>query len=168
MFPQDTLILIERRWKHPPTPTPHPLSSPGPLLAEASFPYECTIPNSKVRVRRKGKLSASVTYTQSTPTFPNLWFLYRSWPAASFFFRGPKCEKQVTVIMTMNVLWFRHLLLLRSTQIRFSVTRRLLGKVFFLVILTDSIEHVKIYNSCNAILIHSNSTIRCQRPDICN
>jgi len=68
MFPQDTLILIERPWKRALPFTP------GPLLAQASFSCECTTPNSKVRIWRKVELSAchihSVHTTVLEPVVP--------------------------------------------------------------------------------------------------
>jgi hypothetical protein len=72
MFPQDTLILIERRWKHPHTR--------GPLLVEASFPCECTV--SAVSMGRKAKLSACVTYTPSPHGSSKLESPYHNWLAA--------------------------------------------------------------------------------------
>ena len=139
MFPQDTLILIERPWKRALPFTP------GPLLAQASFRCECTTPNSKVRIWRKVKLSAchihSVHTTVLEPVVPVPFTARRK------LFGGPHSSS-----MILKVQWLRHLLYIRIDE----------GSILDPQAATQS-EDSRTFSSldcCQPIITHTHSQIR--------
>ena len=109
MFPQDTLILIERTWKRALPFTP------GPLLAQASFPCECTTPNSKARIWRKVKLSAchihSVHTTVLEPVVPVPFMARRKLSVGPYSINGrSQCPRGLRRGSTADILlglWVR-------------------------------------------------------------